>query len=102
MQELYLQAKPIVLKLNHFLDDSNRNINVPAITGKARGEKVSFSASGIGEQYSFAFYAVNNIVRDDLPSDYQFTVRSNMKITSIYHPNGSLNSDGSKICCCIR
>jgi uncharacterized repeat protein (TIGR02543 family) len=86
-----LASQTYSVEVESFLDDSNRNINVPAITGKARGEKVSFSASGIGEQYSFAFYAVNNIVRDDLPSDYQFTVRSNMKITSIYHPNGSLN-----------
>ena len=54
---------------------------------KQRGEKVSFDGAGL-DDYDFAFYAVNGIIRDDLPFDYEFSVRRNSKITAVYHPHG--------------
>ena len=78
------------VEIRTYLDGSNMNLPATGLDDQARGSKVQFNASGISSEYTFAFYAVNDIVRDDLPQNYEFVVRSNMKITAFYRPNGSV------------
>ena len=78
------------VEVRTYLDGSNMNQAATGLTNQARGSKVQFNASGISPEYTFAFYAVNDIVRDDLPVDYEFVVRSNMKITAFFRPNVSV------------
>lgn len=78
------------VEVKTYLDETNMNQAAPGLTEQVRGSKVQFTPTGISEAYSFAFYAVNDIVRDDLPQNYEFVVRSNMKITAFYRPNGSV------------
>lgn len=92
----FVGAQGVLAASNHdveirtYLDSSNMNLLAPGLTEKARGSKIQFPPSGISSEYSFAYFAVNDIVRDDLPFTHEFVVRSNMKITAIYHPNGSV------------
>ncbi len=78
------------VEVRTYLDGSNMNQAASGLVDQARGSKVQFNASGISSEYEFAFYAVNDIVRDDLPQNYEFVVRSNMKITAFFRPNGSV------------
>lgn len=78
------------VEVRTYLDGSNMNQAASGLSNQARGSKVQFNASGISPEYTFAFYAVNDIVRDDLPQNYEFVVRSNMKITAFFRPNGSV------------
>lgn len=78
------------VEVRTYLDGSNMNQAASGLVDQARGSKVQFNASGISPEYTFAFYAVNDIVRDDLPQNYEFVVRSNMKITAFFRPNGSV------------
>jgi len=78
------------VEVRTYLDGSNMNQAASGLSNQARGSKVQFNATGISPEYSFAFYAVNDIVRDDLPQNYEFVVRSNMKITAFFRPNGSV------------
>lgn len=81
--------QPVVIET--YLEDGTPIVNNVS-TNKGRGEKYGFDSSGISANYDFAFYAVNGVVRDDLPENYQFTVRANMKITAIFHPHGRDNA----------
>lgn len=78
------------VEVRTYLDGSNMNQAASGLSNQARGSKVQFNATDISPEYSFAFYAVNDIVRDDLPQNYEFVVRSNMKITAFFRPNGSV------------
>ena len=77
------------VEVRTYLDGSNMNQAAPVMQDKARGSKIQFSSSGISSQYSFAYYAVNDIIKDNLPQNHEFVVRSNMKITAIFHPNNT-------------
>jgi uncharacterized repeat protein (TIGR02543 family) len=55
-----------------------------------RGSPVTFNHSGVSAEYSFAFYAVNDIIRDDFPIGQQFVARKDMKLTAVFYPNGSV------------
>lgn len=50
------------------------------------GQKVN--VTNVPEGYEFKYYAVNGIVRDDLPFEHEFNVRANMKLTVIFAPTG--------------
>jgi len=78
------------VQVRTYLDDANKNIAAPSMTDQQRGQKISFNASGISSEYTFAFYAVNGIIAENLPQNFIFTVRTNMSITAIYYPNGSV------------
>jgi uncharacterized repeat protein (TIGR02543 family) len=55
-----------------------------------RGSPVTFNHSGVSSEYSFAFYAVNDIIRDDFPIGQQFVARKDMKLTAVFYPNGTV------------
>lgn len=78
------------VQVRTYLDDANKNIAAPTMLEQQRGQKISFNASGISSEYTFAFYVVNGIIAENLPQNFMFTVRSNMSITAIYYPNGSV------------
>lgn len=79
-----LASNNYTVSFETYLDNTQKGNPSPGIPNKRRGEKITFSKSGLSD-YDFAFYAVNGVIRDDLPEDYQFTVRSNLKITAIFH-----------------
>ncbi|CCV66512.1 putative extracellular nuclease, surface-anchored [Paracholeplasma brassicae] len=96
---LFVASMPILasnnftVEIETYLDNTQKGNPSPGIPNKRRGEKITFSKSGPSD-YDFAFYAVNGVIRDDLPEDYQFTVRSNLKITAIFH---KANRGGSSL-----
>jgi hypothetical protein len=54
------------------------------------------------ENYEFAYWVVNGAVRKDLPSDYQFTVTTEMKLQAVFSPMGKhtvlfIDSNGAVI-----
>lgn len=81
-------SENFTVQIDTFLDGENDILGQSVATGKGRGEKYAFNNAGISANYDFAFYAVNGVIRDDLPENYEFTVRQNMKITAIFHPHG--------------
>ena len=82
-------ASTFSVELRTYLDEANENIQAPGLSGKSRGEKVSFNASGISPDYTFAYYIVNGIINENLPQNYQFTVRKDLSVTAVFYPNGN-------------
>ncbi|MCU0105640.1 hypothetical protein N7603_08210 [Acholeplasma vituli] len=52
-------------------------------TGKSRGDQISFT-HGDGQTLGFAFYAVNDTIRPELPGTHEFKVMSRMSVSVIY------------------
>lgn len=59
-------------------------------TGKSRGQEITFT-HGDGQAHGFAFYAVNDTIRPELPGSHEFKVMSRMSISVIYDVRESGN-----------
>ena len=72
--------------ISYFDADNTLLIQVEELT---YGSRVALDSNlGSESGYEFAFWVVNDVVRKDLPLNYQFIVTDNLEIQGIYKPTG--------------
>lgn len=85
-QSVLASSNVNVQSVSYFGPGNTTSANVSV----GRGSPVTFDHVGVSSEYSFAFYAVNDIIRDDFPIGQQFVARKDMKLTAVFYPNGSV------------
>lgn len=85
-QSVLASSNVNVQSVSYFGPGNTTSANVSV----GRGSPVTFDHVGVSSEYSFAFYAVNDIIRDDFPIGQQFIARKDMKLTAVFYPNGSV------------
>jgi hypothetical protein len=66
---------------------SSTNEVVTPVPNQTYGSKVSMQGNLDSEAgYSFAYWIVNGVVRNDLPIDYTFTITYNLELIGVFYP----------------